>query len=197
MSMWSALSRTQAPAYAPALAGIRRATAVLVLTVATAFVAWLAIPVPGSPVPITLQTFCVLAGAALLGGRWSTWAQAAYLVLGGIGLPWFAGSAWGAPVFFGATGGYLVGFVLASWLVGRLLASTTRFQVWRVLLALCAGEAVILACGVTWLAVALHVSWPAALAMGALPFLPGDAVKLAAAAALVKAAGARTRRFVA
>jgi biotin transport system substrate-specific component len=179
-------------ASAPSLTA-RRLLAGAGLTLATAVGAWLVVPVPGSPVPITLQTFVVLAGAGLLGGRLSTSSQLAYLVLGGIGLPWFAAGAWGAPVFFGATGGYLVGFVLASWAVGRML-SASRPGTGRVLAALALGEVLILACGVTWLAAALKVSWLQACALGALPFLPGDLAKLGAAAALVRAGRARAER---
>jgi len=194
MSTWISAWRAKAQSVpAPSLA-VRRALAIAGLTLATAVSAWIAVPVPGSPVPITLQTFVVLAGAGLLGARLSVRAQLGYLVLGGIGLPWFAAGAWGAPVFFGATGGYLVGFVLASWAVGRVLSAAARPGTVRVFAALALGEVLILACGVTWLAAALKLSWAQACVLGALPFLPGDLAKLAAAAVLVRAGRARAER---
>jgi len=173
----------------------RRWLAFAALTLCTAAGAFLVIPIPGSPVPLTLQTFFVLAGAGLLGGRLSASAQTAYLVLGGIGLPLYAGSIIAGPVFFGVTGGYLVGFVLASWLIGRLLRNTSRWM--HILPALVLGELVILTCGVIWLAAVTHLPLTKAALLGALPFLPGDIAKLAAAATVIRAAGERTRRFTA
>jgi biotin transport system substrate-specific component len=167
------------------------------LVLATMLGAWICVPLPGSPVPLTLQTFFVLAGAGLFSGRLSMRAQLAYLVCGGIGLPFFAGGACGAPIFWGATGGYLIGFILASGLVGWLLPSAGAPSNRRLLAALVAGEFVILLSGVLWLAPALHLSWATAVKAGALVFLPGDALKLAAAAAVIRAYGARSRRLLA
>lgn len=193
MTTWTSLEPAERSTAVSSSLAVRRVLAVAGLILATALSAWISVPVPGTPVPITLQTFVVLAGAGLLGGRLSTLAQTAYLVLGGIGLPWFAAGAWGAPVFFGATGGYLVGFVLASWVVGRAL-SPGHPGAGRVLAALALGEVLILACGVSWLAQALKVSWLQACVLGALPYLPGDLAKLAAAATLVRAARTRVQR---
>jgi biotin transport system substrate-specific component len=163
---------------------IRRTLAVTVLTLATAAGAWLVIPIPGTPVPITLQTFFVLAGAGLLGSRLSLSAQSSYLLLGGLGLPWLAGTAFGAPSLLGVTGGYLLGFVLASALIGRMLKSGSSTL--RLFPALVLGELVILACGALWLSLGLHVSFLHAVQLGVLPFLPGDAAKLLAAAACIR-----------
>jgi len=195
MSTWiSALRENLLGRGLLASARARRFAAAATLMLATTVSAWIVIPVPGSPVPLTLQTFVVLAGAALLGGRVSASAQATYLLLGGVGLPLFT-SALGGPMMFGATGGYLIGFVLASWLIGALLRNQSATGL-RLIGALVLGNLVILGCGSIWLASFLHVSWAKALAMGALPFLLGDTVKLATAAALVRVAGTRTRRFV-
>ncbi|NTV51558.1 MAG: biotin transporter BioY [Candidatus Firestonebacteria bacterium] len=162
----------------------RRILAVSLLTLGTAVGAWLVVPLPGTPVPITLQTFFVLAGAGLLGGRLSLSAQSAYLLLGGVGLPWLAGTAFGGPVLLGATGGYLLGFVLASGLIGRLLQNSSSTL--RVFSALILGEAVILTSGALWLSLVMHVSLPQAMALGVLPFLPGDVAKILAAAAAIR-----------
>lgn len=163
---------------------IRRVLAVSLLTLATAAGAWLVLPIPGTPVPITLQTFFVLAGAGLLGSRLSLSAQSSYLLLGGLGLPWLAGTAFGAPTMLGATGGYLLGFVLASALIGGLLKTGTSAM--RLFSSLILGETVILACGALWLALVLHLSLLHAVQLGVLPFLPGDAAKILAAAACIR-----------
>jgi biotin transport system substrate-specific component len=198
MSTWiSALSQNLAARVMPVSANARRLSAMAALALGTMLGAWIAIPVPGSPVPVTLQTFFVLAGAGLLGGRWSSASQAGYVLLGGLGLPLFAGAVFTGPVLLGATGGYLLGFVCASWIIGACLRGPAVGNSWRVLGALVLGEAVILTCGVSWLSVALHLPWDKALLLGALPFLPGDAFKLAAAAVLVRAAGVRSRRLMA
>lgn len=172
---------------------LRRFLAAAVLLLATVAGASWRVPLPGSPVPLTLQTFFVLAGAALLGWRDSSRAQAVYLVCGSCGLPFFAGG----PIFWSATGGYLVGFILASALIGWLLPSHALHRTGRILLALVLGEAVILAAGVLWLAGALHLALPYAWKAGALVFLPGDALKIAAAAAVVRILGAPCRRVIA
>jgi len=197
MMTWLSALRVRWLSQEASALGLRRFLAASALTLATAVGAWIAVPVPGSPVPITLQTFVVLAGAGLLGGRLSLQAQLAYVILGGVGLPWFAGGTWGAPMLFGATGGYLIGFLLATWLIGRLLSGPRLRSGVQILGALVLGELVLFACGVAWLGAYLHVSWAKACVLGALPFLPGDLVKVAAAAALIRSAGGRVRRFLA
>jgi len=172
----------------------RRFLSVTLLTLATAAGAWLVIPIPGNPVPITLQTFFVLAGAGLLGSRLSLSAQSSYLLLGGLGLPWLAGTAFGAPTLLGATGGYLLGFVLASALIGFMLKTSTSTL--RLFSALILGELVILASGALWLSFGLHCSFLHAVQLGVLPFLPGDAAKLLAAAACIRALRPLTQKVL-
>ena len=84
----------------------------------TALAAQVAIPVPGSPVPVTGQTFAVLLTAAALGPARGLAAQAIYLLLGAVGMPVFAGAGHGSGVVFGATGGYLLGFLVAAAITG-------------------------------------------------------------------------------
>ncbi len=175
---------------------LRQAIALSALVLLTALGAWVVVFLPGNPVPFTLQTFFVLAGAGLLGSRLSSAAQGSYLLLGGVGLPLYAGGTFGAPALLGATGGYLVGFVLASWFIGRQLASPGRRSWPFLLLILALGDLLILACGTLWLGASLHLAPARALALGTLPFLPGDIVKLVAAAALIQTAGPRLRKLV-
>ena len=82
--------------------------------------AYIKIPIPFSPVPITLQVFFIFLAGAMLGARWGTLSVIVYLLLGIVGLPVFSGGASGLGVLLGPTGGYLIGFVVAAFLVGTL-----------------------------------------------------------------------------
>lgn len=142
------------------------------------------------PVPITLQTLMVLLTGALLGSRLGALAVALYLAEGLAGLPVFAGgnSAWtaartGGPYILGSTAGYLVGFVVAAYLVGWLAERGWTRNVLLTALAMILGNLVIYALGL--LNLARFVPPPATFAAGLLPFLPGDAVKIAIAVAVL------------
>ncbi|MFP4056584.1 MAG: biotin transporter BioY [Candidatus Brocadiia bacterium] len=148
--------------------------------------AYARIPLPFTPVPITLQTFFVLVAGAGLGPQLGTVALSAYLVLGTLGLPLFTG-AW-----LGPTTGYLVGFVAAGWLVGTLVRRSASASTPRIVVAMAAGTLVIYVFGAAWLAV-LTGDVRTALVAGVLPFLPGDVVKLAAAAAFCRGYRERLR----
>ena len=144
-----------------------------------ALAAQIRIPLPFSPVPVTGQTFAVLLVAAAL-GRLGVASLAAYLGLGAVGLPVFAGGATGLAYMGGPTGGYLVGFLLAAAVVGYAAERQWDRRLPTSLLAMLAGEVLIYACGVAWLArFPLSVSvWQA----GLFPFIPGDVFKLVLAA---------------
>lgn len=145
-------------------------------------VAQVSIPVPGSPVPITGQTFAVLLVGAGLGARRAAASLGLYLVAGLAGVPWFAGGASGVHL---PTLGYLVGFLLAAPLVGRLAASGADRHVLRTLGLMVAGNVAIYLVGVPWLASAIHVSLAKAVMLGLVPFLIGDAIKALLAAGLL------------
>lgn len=150
-------------------------------------------------VPLTLQTFGVLFTGALLGARRGVAATGLYLLLGIVGLPVFAAgsdgihragletiaSSQGGRLVLGATGGYLLGFLLASAVVGGLAQRGWDRRLGRSLVAMALGSVLVYACGVAWLAVAADLSLADALAFGLWPFLPGDLLKLAVAAALL------------
>lgn len=151
--------------------------------------AYARIPLPFSPVPVTLQTFIVLAAGAALGRRLGTASVAAYVLLGAAGLPVFT-TPW-----LGATAGYLLGFVAAAWLIGELTA-TDRLSLGRLALAMAAGSGVIYAFGAAWLAFGLGLGLPKAMAVGVVPYLLGDAVKLLAAVAACHRYGPRLRALL-
>jgi biotin transport system substrate-specific component len=137
---------------------------------------------PFSPVPITGQTFAVLVLGALLGSRRGGLAMLAYLVEGALGLPVFAAGV-GLPVIFGPTGGYLVGFVAAAYLVGKLAEKGWDRRVVTTVAAMIAGDAVLLVSGFAWLAILTNIK--TALIAGLLFFVPGDILKVALAATVL------------
>lgn len=148
--------------------------------------AQLTIPLPFSPVPITGQTFGVLVVGLALGSRRGALALLAYLAEGAAGLPVFAGYRAGLAVLLGPTGGYLIGFVAAAWLVGRLAERGFDRSLPKTLLAFALGNATIYAFGLAWLS--RFVPWPETMAAGLTPFLIGDALKALLAALWLPAA---------
>ncbi len=156
-----------------------------------AALAQVVIPLPFTPVPVTGQTLGVLLVGAALGGRRGAASLALYLTEGALGLPVFGGGAAGLARVLGPTGGYLAGFVLAAFVVGYLAERGRDRRLPASLLVFAAGEAVIFACGLAWLA--LFVGPAHALAAGLWPFLPGDALKALLAAGLLPAAWRLTR----
>jgi Uncharacterized conserved protein len=145
------------------------------------------IPVPGSPVPITGQTFGVLLVGGALGFRRGLIAVGLYVLLGVVGLPFFAEGKGGLSVVWGATGGYLIGFVVAGALVGRLAELGWDRRIGGALGAMLLGNVVIYTVGLPWLKVVTGMSVEETVANGLTPFLLGDALKLALAAVLFPA----------
>jgi biotin transport system substrate-specific component len=141
------------------------------------------IPVPGSPIPITGQTFGVLLVGGALGYRRGLASIALYVGIGLIGLPFFAEGKGGSAVVFGATGGYIVGFIVAGAIVGRLAELGWDRRILGALGAMLVGNAVIYVIGVPWLMAVAHIDLAAGIAKGLTPFLLGDALKLILAAA--------------
>jgi biotin transporter BioY len=139
---------------------------------------------PISPVPITGQTFAVLMLAALLGSRRGVLAVIAYLAEGILGLPVFAGGI-GLAVLIGPTGGYLIGFIAVAYVVGKLAEMGWDRRVSTTVAAMLAGEIVLYMFGVCWLAVMTNIR--TAMVIGLYPFIVGDILKVALAAAVLPA----------
>ncbi len=149
----------------------------------TGAAAWIRIPLPFTPIPITLQTLVVLASGVIL-GRDGFYAQLLYLFLGGIGLPLFASSWPGAIALFGPSGGYLIGFVAAAYVAGRAIHprwAEMGYAKRGGALLLC--SLLIFIPGVLQLAMVGNLSLGQALVLGFLPFLLGDLLKVAWVAA--------------
>ncbi len=154
-----------------------RGVRVLLAVLGLALAAQVRVVLPFTPVPVTGQTFGVLLAAALLPPGEAVMAMALYVLAGTLGLPVFTGSGGGWSYLLGPTGGYLLGFIAAA---GLLAAVRSRWpqalQGWRLWPALALGNLAIYALGLPWLAV--FVGWERVLALGFLPFLPGDLLKL-------------------
>lgn len=140
------------------------------------------VPVPGSPVPMTLQSLVVLLIGFTMSPRSAMAATLAYVVAGTAGLPILVNPAG----LSGITGGYLVGFVLAASLIAGVRGRDNAGYV-RLLLAALAGIFMILACGVVWQSVGFGGSWRAALGVGFLPFVGKSVIEALLAVALVRA----------
>jgi biotin transport system substrate-specific component len=145
--------------------------------------AWVAIPLPFSPVPVTAQTFAVLLVGSALGPRRGAAAALAYLAEGSWGLPVFAGGAAGLHVLAGPTGGYLAGFVLGAYLCGALAERGFDRNPVTTVTSMALGNVGILLPGLLWLS--RFVGPDHALRLGLYPFLPGDLVKIALAAGIL------------
>lgn len=170
--------------------GARVRDAALVLTAAlfTALLAQVEVPVPGSPVPISGQTLGVVLTAAALGPVRGAAGQALYVLLGAVGLPFYAGGDAGFSHLAGATGGYLFGFIIAGYLVGLAARHGLDRAPWKALPLFLAGQAVIFALGVPWLAAVADLSATDALDQGLYPFIVGGLVKAAIAGAVMAGA---------
>ncbi|MEV0599821.1 biotin transporter BioY [Streptomyces sp. NPDC050315] len=180
MSLAAASSRPGAvladllPAATAPRARVRDAALVLGGAALTGVAAQIAVPVPGSPVPVTGQTFAALLVGASLGAGRGFLSLALYALVGMAGVPWFAGAQAGAG---GASFGYVLGMLLAATVVGALARRGGDRGVLRTAGTMLLGEALIYAIGVPYLAMAAGMSLGEAVAAGLVPFLIGDAVK--------------------
>ena len=155
----------------------------------TGLLAQVKIYLPFTPIPITLQTFAVLLAGVTLGRSWGGVSMAVYAVLGILGVPWFANAASG----FGATFGYLVGFVLAATFIGYMTDKYVQARAFSTMFGLmaAAGTLLIYVPGAIWLALWLGMAGKAitlasVIAMGVAPFIAGDVVKTLAAASVAR-----------
>lgn len=163
----------------------REAALVAMFAAVTSVLAYVRIPLPFGPVPVTGQTFGLMLAGLLLGPRLAAFSQVIYLLMGLAGLPVFAGGTAGLGVLVGPTGGYLWAHVPGAYIVGLIADGRSELSAARAATAAAAGGiAAVYGLGVWQLAAVTGMDWSAALAAGALPFLPGDALKAAAAAAV-------------
>lgn len=161
----------------------------------TGLMAQIVIPLPWTPVPITAQTFAVLLAGILLGRFWGGLSMTVYLLIGLLGVPWFTGMTGGIGVLTGATGGFLIGFIMAALFLGYFADKYINARSFMPMLGLLlfANFFLIYVPGLIGLGVWIYIVKGSApgiwtlLAMGLLPFIVGDVIKIGGAAALAKA----------
>jgi biotin transport system substrate-specific component len=189
-----AKAETLAGAFVAPLDWTRSLLLVVGFSLLTALAAQVVVPLPWTPVPVTGQTFAVLLTGALLGSRLGALAMLAYLAEGAAGLPFFKGGAGGAHyLFLSPTTGYLLAFPAAAFVTGLLAERGWDRRFATAALAMWLGSLVILASGWAWLALFYRTAGEA-FAAGVAPFLIGDLVKIALAAAALPAGWALLRR---
>jgi biotin transport system substrate-specific component len=189
-----AKAETLVGAFAAPLDWTRTVLLVVGFSLLTALAAQVVIPLPWTPVPVTGQTFAVLLTGALLGSRLGALAMLAYLAEGAAGLPFFKGGAGGAHyLFLSPTTGYLLAFPAAAFITGLLAERGWDRRFATAAAAMWLGSLVILGAGWAWLAL-FYQTPGAAFAAGVAPFLVGDVVKIALAAAALPAGWALLRR---
>lgn len=147
------------------------------------------------PVPITGQSFAVLLTGALLGSRLGAAAVIVYLIEGAVGLPFFApGGAPGIARFFGPSGGYLVAFPAAAFITGAFAEHGWDKRYPTAVAAMAIGSAIIFLGGWAWFSILTNTPPVAAFKLAVLPFLPGDVIKIALAAAVLPTGWALLKR---
>ena len=168
-----------------AAGSLARAARIAAFVAFTAVGAQLAVRLPNTPVPVTMQTLFVVLAGIVLGPRDGFTAMISYIAIGAAGAPVFAGLTFGPAVLIGPTGGYLLGYLPAVFVIGWLAGVSPR-RWWRDAMAMAVGAIIVYACGVTWLKFLTSMTFSKTLAVGMLPFLPGDALKIAAAVVIAK-----------
>jgi len=170
-----------------------KAILVGLFVVATTLGAYIRIPLPFTPVPITLQTFFVLLSGAILGRRLGMLSQASYLMMGIFGFPIFQGYGAGFAYLLGPTGGYLVGFIAAAFVTGFLMEKiASQDNTLGIAFSFLCGTFVIYAFGLGWLIMGYKYSFLQAFSLGFIPFIPGAAAKIAACVLIYSRIKSRT-----
>jgi biotin transport system substrate-specific component len=142
--------------------------------------------VPVGPVPVSMQPFFIFLAGYLLGPRHAVLAMALYLLAGIIGLPVFAGGKSGLGYLFGPTGGYLFGFLGTAFICGLARTRANGLPWARGAFAGLVGVGLAYLTGAVWLKAVLSLTWAKAVALGVLPFIPWDVLKVAAALACAR-----------
>lgn len=134
--------------------------------------------IPTTPAPFTLQTLAVFLSAIVLGAKYGAISQAVYALIGAVGLPVFAGGEGGLGVIAGPKGGYILGFILAAWIVGFLVTRKKAPSRLELIGFALIGDAVCLTVGTFWLGFVLRISALQAIAVGVTPFIIFDVIKI-------------------
>ncbi len=165
-------------------ATIRSALPIFAATIFIALMAQISIPLPFTVVPVTGQTFAVFLISAVLTPKKAVGSVLNYIFLGAMGVPVFAMSTAGTAILMGPTTGYILGFVVSSFIVSALIHTLRPQRIITIALSMWVGSLVVFSFGYLWLG--HFTGYDKAFAMGVLPFLPGDLVKIFLAATSYK-----------
>jgi len=158
---------------------IRQMVLISLFAALTAVGAFISIPI--YPVPLTLQTLFTLLAAMILGSVMGASSQIIYVLLGVIGLPVFAGFKAGIGILFGPTGGFLLGFIISAYVIGKIIEVKKEKNIFYYFLAGIIGTVILYIIGITQLSLITGIGIKKAITVGMLPFLPGDILKIIAA----------------
>lgn len=150
----------------------------------TAICSWISIPLGFTPVPVNLATLAVFLAGGLLGPKFGPVSLAVYTMAGAVGIPVFSGFRGGFSVLAGPTGGFIVGYIAAAFIVGFLCCRGGSIV--RTVLALIAALTACYALGTLWFILSTGTNVSTALVSCVIPFLPGDAIKIAAGTILLR-----------
>ena len=166
---------------------------ILTFTILTWFGAYIYIPLRQTPVPITMQTLFVFLSGAILGRKLGVLSQVLYIALGAVGMPFFASGSFGILHLFGPTGGYIAGFVVANYIIGKMLSRSDSYI--SIMAAFSAAAFVIFILGSSWLAFGLGFGIERAIYLGVLPFIPGCVLKIIIAGIITKTCIKRSKQL--
>ncbi|MBA7498816.1 Biotin transporter BioY [subsurface metagenome] len=158
---------------------IRQMTLISLFAALTAVGAFISIPI--YPVPLTLQTLFTLLAAMTLGSVMGASSQIIYVLLGIVGIPVFAGFKAGIGILFGPTGGFLFGFIISAYIIGKIIELKKEKNIFYYFLAGIIGTIILYIIGITQLSLVTGIGVKKALMVGMFPFLPGDILKIIAA----------------
>ncbi|MFW5991595.1 MAG: biotin transporter BioY [Halanaerobiaceae bacterium] len=158
---------------------VRDLTQIGLFAALTGVLAFISVPLPFSPVPVSGQTLGVMLAGVLLGSRKGALSQVVYVILGSIGLPIFSGGTSGIGVLFGPTGGYIWGFIIGAYIIGKIIEIKEEPGIiWKAAALITGGILVIYLTGVLQLMLAAKMSLAKAITAGVLPFIPGGIFKI-------------------
>jgi len=163
---------------------IRQMTLVSLFAALTAVGAFISIPL--YPVPLSLQSLFTLLAAMILGSVMGASSQIIYVLLGVIGLPVFAGFKAGIGILFGPTGGFLLGFIISAYIIGKIVELKKEKNIFYYFLAGIIGTIILYIIGITQLSLVTGIGIKKAITVGMLPFLPGDILKILAASFIAR-----------
>lgn len=158
----------------------QRLVLIALFTAITCILAPMSLPIPVSPVPISLTNLVLLISIYILGWKDAAISYLIYLLLGAVGLPVFSGFSGGLGKLAGPTGGYLIGFIFMTMIAGIAIQHFPDKRL-PAIIGMVLATAVAYLFGTLWLAYQMELSFPAALSAGVIPYLPGDTAKIAIA----------------